>query len=328
MRCELPKKIAILGAGRSGLAAAKALLDKSISVFISDTCPPKKLDFILASNGLAHVPHEADMHTDKVLHYDALIVSPGIRFDEDILCRARKAHLPVLPELELGWCLSHAPFLAVTGSSGKSTTVCLLGEIFKAAHKEYVVSGNIGIPVSAVAPGKSEECTVIAETSSFQLEAIQRFHPHIAVILNVTKNHLDRHAGFDAYFSAKTTITRNMTNGDIIVLNGMDDNLCSWIQENPKKIHTVYFGKVPVNSDGIWIDNGTLLYRWNTTSGSIIRVDELSIAGLHNQANACAAAAAAKAAGIDDDAIAQGLARFRGLPHRLEFIAEHNGIAF
>ena len=189
---KLPARITVMGAARSGLAAARYLCDHGVHVFISDICPADELQFKLASNNLAQVAHEAQEHTERVLESDAILLSPGIPSNLWPLQVARRRAIPIWSEIELGFRRSSAPFLAITGSSGKSTTTCMLGEIVKASGTDCAVCGNIGVPVIAVAPQVAPEGLVIAEVSSFQLETIDTFKPQVAAVLNFQKNHLDR----------------------------------------------------------------------------------------------------------------------------------------
>ncbi len=324
----LPEKVAILGAGRSGIAVAKFLLEKGISIFISESCTSDELDFILASNGMADVPHEADGHTEKVLECGLVVLSPGIPSDIRILNKAREARIPVWPEIELGYRHSKAPFLAVTGSTGKSTTVELLGSILDAAGKEHAVAGNIGTPIIQEAPKISEKGFIAAEISSFQLENIELFRPRVAVVLNLMKNHLDRYESEDDYYSAKKSIIQNMAGEDTMVLNAQDENLVTWAQNMNGKVRIVFFGMNIKDASCVWCFGSHLYGRFDKKVEGIADISSMKIKGKHNIGNACAATAMAKIVGIDNEAITKGLTEFAGLPHRMEFIREINGVTY
>ncbi|MFC1476357.1 UDP-N-acetylmuramoyl-L-alanine--D-glutamate ligase [Fibrobacterota bacterium] len=324
----LPEKVAVLGAGRSGIAVTRFLTDKDIAVFISESCTSDNLDFILASNGMADVPHEADGHTEAVLGCGLVILSPGIPSDIPILDKAREARIPVWSEIELGYRHSKAPFLAVTGSTGKSTTVELLGSILEAAGKEHAVAGNIGTPIIQEAPVISDKGFVAVEISSFQLENIELFRPRVAAVLNLMKNHLDRYESEDDYYSAKKSIVQNMAGEDTLVLNAQDKHCVTWAQNMNGKVKIVFFGMDIKDTDCVWCFGSHLYGRFDKRVEAIGDISSMKIKGKHNIDNVCAAAAMAEIAGIDNEAITKGISEFAGLPHRLEFVREINGVSY
>lgn len=324
----LPKNAAILGAGKSGVATANYFLEKDIPFFISESCGKEKMDFILASNAMADKPHEAAGHTAKVLEYDLIICSPGIPSDIPLLQKARKIGIPVWSEIELAYRQSRAPYIAVTGSTGKSTTVSLVGSILKAAKKEHVVAGNIGLPLIGAAPNISEDGYIAAEISSFQLENIDLFQPKVATILNLMKNHLDRYENESDYYNAKKEIIRNMSSGDTIVVNACDKILNGWARRWSKEVNVVYFGDDVTGFDSFWSNGNTIFAKIDGVKESLINIHQMKIRGNHNIDNACAAAALTFAADIDKEAIAEGVCTFNSLAHRLEFVREINGIQY
>ncbi|MBD3243833.1 MAG: hypothetical protein GF331_24795, partial [Chitinivibrionales bacterium] len=256
---RLPARITVMGAARSGLAAARYLHEQGVSVFISDACPADKLDFLLATNKLAHVAHEAEEHTDRVLRCDAIVLSPGIRSDLWLLRQARRRGIPVWSEMELGFRQSVAEFLAVTGSSGKSTTVSMLGEIMKASGRPTVVAGNIGVPVISVAPRMPAEGVVVAEVSSFQLENIDTFRPSVAAVLNLMKNHLDRYDSERDYYEAKKAIATNMDPACRLVVNACDPLLRRWADEMAAKTNIGFFGRSEAGYPCVWCRDGAIV---------------------------------------------------------------------
>ncbi len=321
--------MAVLGAGRSGVAAAKYLSQRNSTVFISETCSDKDLDFILASNNIADISHEAGGHTQKVLDSDLIICSPGIPKDIAILKKARKKQIPIWSEIELAYRQSEAPYLAVTGSTGKSTTVGLLGSILEAAGMEYTVAGNIGVPLICAAPDISKKGLVVAEISSFQLETIELFHPKAAAVLNLLKNHLDRYENEEEYYGAKKQISKNMTADDTLVLNANDERCVEWAETIGNTVQVVLFGRKVDSFDCIWCEGSSMRWRYGGNEEILGDIGTMKIKGSHNSDNACVAAALARAAGVDDkEAIIAGVCAFSGLPHRLEFIREIHGIAY
>jgi UDP-N-acetylmuramoylalanine--D-glutamate ligase len=323
-----PRRVSILGAGRSGLAAAKIFVELGSTVFVSDTCESQKLDFTLASNGLAQVAHEASEHSSRVLDCDVIILSPGIPSDIPILKQAHKAGIPVWSEMELGFRLSAAPYLAVTGSTGKSTTVSLLGAIMEAAGKPNVVAGNIGLPVSNAVGAIPAEGFIVAEVSSFQLENIDAFHPKVAAIVNLLKNHLDRYESEEAYYDAKKEIIRNMTRDDTLVLNANDDRLVAWAAEAGKRTNIMFYGRAMEGYDCAYHLDSTMYISRNGSVERLLDLSTMKLAGNHNYDNACCAAAMASVVKINSGAIAAGLCAFGGLPHRLEYVGEVKGVRF
>ena len=330
LRTTFPRRVSIIGAGRSGIAAAEYFRKKDVPLFISDSCPAEKLEKILSDNNLEGLRHESGNHTTQVLKSDCIVLSPGVPSDLPIILEAKKRGIPVWSEMELGFRASDATFLAVTGSTGKSTTVSFLGEALKAGGKESIVAGNIGIPVISVVAGMSKAGWVAAEVSSFQLENIERFRPRGAAVLNLMKNHLDRYKSEEDYYGAKKAIARNYTKDNYLVLNLHDCRLVAWADAMKKRTNVVFFGSADGEGDAFWYDEdaGTVRYRFGGRQGTILDVKEMRVNGRHNYENACAAAALAKIAGVGDAGIGRGICGFGGLPHRLEFAGEAGGVKY
>ena len=330
LRNTFPPRVAILGAARSGCAAAKYFHSKGTSLFISDSCAPEKLDSLLAAHGLAGTPREGGGHTRRVLDSDLIVLSPGVPSDIPILLEASRQRIPVWSEIELAFRATDASMLAVTGSTGKSTTVMLLGEALKAGGKESAVGGNIGTPLITVAAPMPRQAWVAAEISSFQLETIDRFRPRGAAVLNFLKNHLDRYRSEDDYYAAKKRIAQNFSKDNYLVLNVHDVKLLAWAETMQKRTNVIFFGHAAGHGDSFWYDEGMgkIRYRLGGVEGTILDVQEMRINGRHNFENAAAAAALAKVADIGDGAIGKGLCAFGGLPHRLEFAGEVQGVRY
>lgn len=328
MTNTFPSKVSVIGAARSGLAAALFFKEKGSKVFVSDTCTEQKLISALSSKGLSELEYEYTSHTDRILDCDIIILSPGVPSDLPILKKAKKSGIPVWSEMELGFQSSKATFLAVTGSTGKSTTVSLLGEVLKAAGKESVVAGNIGVPVISLVPSLSENGIVAAEVSSFQLENIDKFRPKAAAVVNFMKNHLDRYSSEEDYYNAKKEIARNFNKDNYLVLNANDHRLVLWSKEMSQKTNVIFFGANITGYDSFWCEPDQLHYRFAGKTGSILKFSDMHIKGKHNHENACAASALAKVAGIDDNSIRKGICSFNGLPHRLEYIDSIDGVSW
>jgi UDP-N-acetylmuramoylalanine--D-glutamate ligase len=322
------KSAAVIGAARSGIAAAKLLCQMGVDVLISDSCKTEKLEALLASGGISHFRHEAGGHSAAVLDADLIVLSPGVQSDLSILLQARDKGIPVWSEIELAFRLSSAPYAAVTGSTGKSTTVSFLGAIFAASKKEHVVAGNIGLPLCSAAPAISAQGVVVAEISSFQLETIDRFHPRAAAVLNFLKNHLDRYKNEQAYYDAKKEIVRNMGGEDLLVLNACDPLLVKWADEMRASVRVMFFGREAAGHDCVWNEKGGLFIRRSGKKERILNTDDMFLKGQHNIDNASAAAALASAFGVEINAMAAGISGYRGLPHRLEFVRELDGVKY
>ena len=324
----IPNRAAVIGAARSGIGAAQFLKRKGVSVFISDTCTKEKLDKLLAAGGLADISREAGKHTDAVLANDVIILSPGVASDIPILKKAKERGIPVWSEIELAYRFTDAQFLAITGSSGKSTTTSLLGAVMEAAGRQYAVAGNIGIPLVNVVENLPANAFVAAEISSFQLENIDLFRPRAAAVLNLMKNHLDRYENEEAYYNAKKQIARNFTFDNCLVLNSRDSRLVEWARDMSAKTNIVFFGGPAEGRDCVWHENEVVWARFGEKARALFAVKDMVLRGPHNYDNACSAAALAIAAGIDDHAIASGICGFKGLPHRLEYTGEINGVSY
>jgi UDP-N-acetylmuramoylalanine--D-glutamate ligase len=244
----------------------------------------------------------------------AVVKSPGVPREAPLIVAARELGLPVLGELELGWRLLERPFVAVTGTNGKTTTAELLGAIWRAAEREVAVAGNVGTAVSSLT-GLRSDATVVCEASSFQLEDAIAFAPEVAVLLNVTPDHLDRHKSFDAYRDAKRTIFAHQHGGDVAVLPAAMTAL------KTGAAHTVTFGGEGAD---LALRGGDL--EWG--GRKLLPAAEIALRGAHNVENAMAAAAAAMAYGIPASAIAAALRDFKGVEHRLEKVATIGGVTW
>jgi UDP-N-acetylmuramoylalanine--D-glutamate ligase len=327
---KAPGRVAVIGVAKSGIAAARYFCARGSGVFVSDVCSRERLDEILRENGLAgRVESEAGGHSDKISDCELIILSPGVRSDLETLKNASAKGIPVWSEMELGFRVSKAPFLAVTGSSGKSTTVSLLASAMVGAGFDAHLAGNIGTPVIDVTPQLSDGAVVVAEVSSFQLETIDTFKPKVAAVINLMKNHLDRYGCEEDYYNAKKRIAENLTMDECLVLNSDDPRLLSWVGDFTPHTRVTMFGSHSSNGDCVYLSGDAICYRFNGASGVILdNVGRMKLGGRHNRMNACAAAAVALAAGADPARVGHGLCEFAGLPHRLEFVAEAGGVAF
>lgn len=321
------KRVTILGMARSGLALAKLLKAYGARVLVSDIKPENALKKEVALLANWGVDWETGGHTSQVwTDKDYLVISPGIPGDIPVLQKAGSLGLPVFSEIEVASWLCQAKMIGITGSNGKTTTTTLVGEILKKAGQEVRVAGNVGEAFSNVVDSLSEKGTAVLEISSFQLEKISDFKPHIATILNLSPDHLDRYPDYDAYVSAKLRIFENQTGNDYAVLNADDMKT----QEIKKKVlsRIVQFSTKQEIQSGVFAKDGYLVSNLGRREKRIIPATEIGIKGPHNLANAACAAAIAFLLDADPDTIASALREFKGVEHRLEEVATVGGVKF
>ena len=315
------KKVSIIGAGRSGTAAAEVVLTFGGIPFVSDSGQYNE-ETASRFREMA-IDFEFGGHSPKVYDCDYVVVSPGVPSDSDVIRKANSNGLTVWPEVELAYRVCEGKIIGVTGSNGKTTTTTLIGEMLRKAGKEVAVCGNIGSPFIAAAPGISSRGFAVVELSSFQLELIDDFKPSVAIFLNITPDHLDRHGDFESYFAAKKRIFENQQPDDLAVVNYDDEKLRDIVDNIDSKI--TWFSTSTRIPDGAWGDlEGNLVANGKT----VIRSSELRIKGAHNLSNACAAAAAAVSIGVKITDISDVLKSFPGVEHRLEPVRLIGGVSF
>ena len=256
---------------------------------------------------------------------DLVIISPGVPTDLPIVNRMREADIPVVGEIELAYELGKGEVLAITGTNGKTTTTALLGEIMKAVYDSAFVVGNIGIPYTNVVDETRDDSVIVAEMSSFQLESIVDFRPRVSAILNITPDHLNRHHTMEAYIQAKKNVAINQTAEDTCVLNYEDEVLREFGETLQTKV--LYFSSKRKLDKGIYLEDGNIIYR-NPDECLVCNVKELKLLGVHNYENVMAAVAMAAAYGVPMDSIRKTIKEFTGVEHRIEFVAEKNGVAY
>jgi UDP-N-acetylmuramoylalanine--D-glutamate ligase len=285
----------VLGLARSGEAAALALARRGWRVRAVDRKHGLDVGRLLAAD--VEVVLGADDDAALLDGMELLVKSPGVRGEAPLVAAARGRGVPVWSEIELGYRLLRNPLLGVTGTNGKTTTAELLGAIFRAEGRDVAVAGNVGRPLCSLDGALREDAWIVCELSSFQLEDVETLRPRVAVLLNLTPDHLDRHGSMDDYRVAKLRIfERQLPDDTAVVPRG--------------------FGPIPGNARRVEFAAGDALPA------------EPRIPGEHNLENAAAAAAAARAAGISERAIGEALASFEGVPHRLELVGELRGVRF
>lgn len=325
------KKVTVVGAAKSGIAAAKLLKRKGFEIFLSDSTEKSKIDPLnLNEIENAGIQFEFGIHSEKVFDADILVVSPGVPQNSFVIQKAVSKGIDVISEVEAASWYCKGKIIAITGTNGKTTTTTLIGEIFKDAGYKTFVCGNIGIAFSDIVEQTDDKSIVVLETSSFQLDNIRKFKPFISILLNVTPDHLDRYDSFEKYFESKLKITLNQNSSDHFVFN-YDDDLVrrSANSINANKSAFSLTRKVKEYSGtGAFIDNFDLIYYYYMGEENIIDTQKLIIKGDHNVYNAMASVISAKIFGIEKEYIRKTLENFKGVEHRLEFVRELDGVKY
>lgn len=321
------KRVLVVGAGKSGLAVASFLTGKGARVVLADSSTPVypggELERLAASGVSLSLGGYPEV---KKGDFELVVMSPGIPLTVEPARLALEHGIELTGELELAYRCSRAPLVAITGTNGKTTTTTLLGKIFHDAGKNTLVGGNIGTPLVTEVEHFSPEDIIVAEVSSFQLETTSTFSPKVALILNVTPDHLDRHKTMEGYVDAKAKIFENQQPGDFIVLN-YDDPLTAALAGR-SRARVIFFSRRAALTEGVYVKEGKVIARLNGTEEFICRQDEIGIPGAHNLENALAAVAAAKSLGVATISLTHTLKTFKGVAHRLEFVAEINGVRY
>ena len=323
------KKVLVVGLGKSGLAAALFLRRRGAQVTVSDIRSAEALANDIPSLLEEGINVEAGGHGLLTFRrQDLIVVSPGVPLDTPELAQVRSFGLPVIGELELAARFLKGKTLAITGSNGKTTTTSLVGEILKAAGLPTLVGGNIGVPVVGLIEESTDETWSVLEVSSFQLETTEQFHPAIAVILNITPDHLDRHGTFENYALAKERIFAVQKPEDFLVLNA--DNARAAAAASRSSARVYWFSlEIPV-SQGAWVDEGQIMYRASKDAHpeTIMPMSGIPLKGEHNVENVLAAVCASRLAGASPGIIRHAVESFRAVEHRLEYVDTINGVEF
>lgn len=323
------KKVLVVGLGKSGLAAALFLRRKGAQVTVSDVRSAQELGRDIPALLEEGIMVETGGHGSLTFRrQDLIVVSPGVPLDTPELAQARKFGPPILGEVELAARFLRGNTLAITGSNGKTTSTSLCGEILAAGGLSVQVGGNIGVPVIALVDDSRDDGWSVLEVSSFQLETTEQFHPEIAVILNITPDHLDRHGSFENYVAAKERIFANQTAEDALVLNADDDAASRCAVRARSRIF--WFSRKRIIRQGAFVHEGTILFRETEQSApeKILWLESIPLKGDHNVENVLAAVCAARIAGVSSDAIRSAVEKFRAVEHRLEFVVNINGVEY
>lgn len=320
--------ILIIGAARSGVASAEYLLSIGKQIVISDM-NTKLAEDVETQLGHASVSYVWGKQPDvAALQPELIVMSPGVPLSIPPVVKARELGIPVISEPELAFRYSDVPFVAITGTNGKTTTTTLTAFLLEKEGRKVVAGGNIGLPLISQCPKMSANDIVVAEMSSFQLESVDSFCPKVAVVMNLTPDHLDRHKTMEAYAAAKANIFKNQGPAEYLLLN-KDDAIVAAMAAGAKS-HVYYFSQQEILDEGIWLEDGNLVYRLDKNGAPqvLIPAAEIGIVGSHNWQNAMAASLTALLMGQQPEIIAERLRAFKGVAHRMEPVATIDGVLY
>ncbi len=322
------KKVLVVGAGKSGIAAFNLLDEEKAHTILYDSNANLEKETIIEQ---LNQGYQGEIITGELMdeikdNLDYVVLSPGVPTDLAFVNDLRDSGIPILGEIELAYQFSKGKIVAITGTNGKTTTTTLVGEIMKTYYESVFVVGNIGVPYTQMVKDTKDNSITVAEMSSFQLETVINFRPDVSAILNLTPDHLNRHHTMEAYVNAKLRITENQTSSDYCVLN-YEDNL---LQEAAKKITTniVWFSSSRCLKKGIYLSNDDIVYQDGTSEKVIINIHELQIFGRHNYENVMAAVGVALCCGVPIEDIRKALIAFKGVEHRIEYVTTKHGVKY
>ncbi|MGH9932265.1 MAG: UDP-N-acetylmuramoyl-L-alanine--D-glutamate ligase [Pyrinomonadaceae bacterium] len=321
------KKVLVVGAARSGIACARFLVARGATVALNDAQPIEKW----SAEALALKTESVGCFAGELPGWlldqlDLVVLSPGVPIKAIPLQYAERAGAEVIGEVELASRYLRGRIVAITGSNGKTTTTSLIGELLKDAGVATLVGGNIGTPLISLVESSRDDSWVVVEVSSFQLETIKEFHPTVAIVLNVTPNHMDRYESFTDYAAAKHRLFLNQAPGDVAILNADDEIVSSWAKG--LRAHVTSFSVKQQLEEGLFLRGSEVVSRTTTAERVLLTRADIRLRGLHNVENVLAALAAGLACGVAPDSMRETIRKFKPVEHRLEFVAEVAGIGF
>ena len=321
------KKISIIGAVRSGIGAAKLVKKLGGIPFVSDMNDELRLKDSIAELKKEGIEFETGKHSERVFNCDLMIVSPGVPNNAPVVIKAKGMNIGLISEVELAYRFCKGKIIAITGTNGKTTTTSLCGHVFNQSGQNTFVAGNIGLAFSEIALDVLENEFVALEVSSFQLDMIDEFKPKIAMILNITPDHLNRYENkVENYASSKQKIYKNQDKNDYLVLNKDNGEVLKYLNDHKSK--SFYFSLNEEVENGCFKKDDKIHFRLNSKEEFSCRVSDVKIKGEHNLANAMAVICAAKICKLDNARIIKALQTFEGVEHRLELVREIDGVKF
>ena len=325
--CLSGKRVMVVGCGKTGFSTSLFLKRCGAEVIATDISPPSSIEKIeeLEKSGITV---EAGGHRGKSFFAsDLIVVSPGVEIGMPLLKEAEGRGIEVISDIELVFRFLDVPVFAVTGTNGKSTTTALLARVFENAGKRVFMGGNIGVPAAEYFKKEEGYELCVLEISSFHLEAIKTFRPHVAILLNITEDHLYRHKSFSEYAGVKFRIFSNQGPGDYAVLNAGDGAVMDALQKEKLKGRVIPFTTSGELKEGLYLKGEEIVFSFDNKE-EVYPASGAHLAGIHNTENIMAVIAAARICGIGKDIITDTVRNFRGLPHRMEFVREREGVIY
>ena len=322
------KKVLVFGAGISGIGSCGLLEKEGAEVILYDGNDKKDAEAMKAQLGegskvrvvLGAFPEE------EMESLDLVVMSPGVPTDLPVVLAMKEKGIPVWGEIELAYVCGKGDVLGITGTNGKTTTTSLLGEIMKNARDSVFVVGNIGTPYTNAAADTREDSVIVAELSSFQLESIHTFHPKVSAVLNITPDHLDRHGTVEVYAQTKESIGKNQTKDQVMVLNYEDDTTRAMADRANGTV--LFFSLHHKIKEGVSMEGDAFIIEDNGKKQIVCTLDDVNLLGDHNYENILAAIAVTYSMGVPVSYIKEGIKRFKGVEHRIEYVDTVNGVAY
>ena len=326
----MSQKVIVAGTGKSGIAAAKLLLEIGGEVVLYDgnmNQDPDELKENFEDSSRVTIVL-GDLKRSDLLGVELCIISPGIPLEAPFVAVLDDLKIPIWSEIQLAYHCSKGKLAAITGTNGKTTTTALTGEIMKAHYENVFVVGNIGIPYTEIALSTEDDSVTVAEVSSFQLETIMDFRPNVSAILNITPDHLNRHHTMECYIQVKESITMNQTKDDVCVLNYDDEVLREFGKNEELQPKVVYFSSSQKLEEGVYLDGDIIVCKHGKTVTEVADVHELQLLGKHNYENVMAAVAIAVNMDVPMETIRKVVKEFKAVEHRIEFVMERFGVKY
>ncbi|HLG32044.1 MAG TPA: UDP-N-acetylmuramoyl-L-alanine--D-glutamate ligase [Ignavibacteriaceae bacterium] len=323
----MDKKISVIGAARSGIGAARLIKKMGGIPFVSDSGSDEKLKESVNVLSIENIEYETGKHSEKIFDCDFMIISPGVPADAEVIKKAKNKRIKMFSEVELASRFCKGKIIAITGTNGKTTTTSLCGHVFESCRKKTYVAGNIGLAFSEIASDVKENEFVVLEVSSFQLDLIEKFKPVVAVILNITPDHLNRYENsVEKYALSKQRIYENQDQNDYLVVNGDDETTLKFLSGYKSK--SFLFSLNEEQQNGCYVTGNQIISKKNNSEIFCCSIDDITIRGEHNVANAMAVIIIAKIFDLHNEGLKEALKTFQGVEHRLEFVREIDGIKF
>ena len=321
------KNITVIGAGRSGIGAAKLIQKNGGIPFVSDAGKENELSESINTLKESRINYEMGTHSEKVYDCETMVVSPGVPITAAVLNIARERNIKIISEVELAYKFCKGNIIAITGTNGKTTTTSLCGHVFNNCGFRTHVAGNIGLAFSEIVMDVEENDFVALEVSSFQLDLIDKFKPEVAMILNITPDHLNRYDDdLGKYAASKQQIYKNQDENDYLILNGRNEAVLKYLKDHQSKAY--FFSNNGEQNFDCYLDNDEVIFKSNSDEKFRCSRSDINMRGEHNLANAMAVIIAAKINDLDNDKIVDALQTFESVEHRLELVREIEGVKF